>query len=59
MISYEEAANDERQIQAINEEIQSVQKNNIWELTTLPVGKKLISVKQVYNAKYKLDGKVD
>ena len=48
MISYEEATNDERQIQAINEEIQSVEKNNTWELTTLPVGKKIISVKQDY-----------
>ena len=59
MISYEEATNDERQIQAINEEIQSVEKNNTWELNTLPVVKKPISVKQVYKTKYKVDGKVD
>ena len=39
-ISYEEARSDEKWIQAMNEDIQSIQKNNTWELTTLPVEKK-------------------
>ena len=39
-ISYEEATSDEKWIQAMNEDIQSIQKNNTWELTTLPVEKK-------------------
>ena len=39
--------------------IQSIEKNNTWELTTLSLGKKSIGVKWVYKTKYKLDGNVD
>ena len=46
-------------IQVINEEIQSIEKNNTRELTTLPIEKKSIGVKWVYKTKYKHDGKVD
>ena len=58
-ISYEETTSDEKWIQVMNEEIQSIEKNNTWELTSLPVGKKPIGVKWVYKTKYKLDGNVD
>ena len=50
-ISYEEATSDEKWIQAMNEEIQSIEKNNTWELTSLPIGKKPIGVKWVYKTK--------
>ena len=43
----------------MNEEIQSIENNNTWELTILPIGKKPIGVKWVYKTKYKLDGNVD
>ena len=43
----------------MNEEIQSIEKNNTWELTTLPVRKKPIGVKWAYKTKYKPDGNVD
>ena len=43
----------------MNKEIQSIEKNNTWELTFLLVGKKPIGVKWVYKTKYKLDGNVD
>ena len=42
----------------MNEEIQSIEKNNTWELTSLPIGKKPIGVKWVYKTKYKHDGNV-
>ena len=57
-ISYEETS-DEKWIQAMNEEILSIEKNNKWKLTTSSVRKKLIGVKWVYKVKYKPDGKVD
>ena len=59
MISYEEATSDEKWIQEMSEEVQSIEKNNTWELTTFPIWKKPIGVKWVYKTKYKLDGKVD
>ena len=58
-ISYEEARSDEKWIQAMNEEILSIEKNNTWELTTLPIEKKSIGVKWVYRIKYKPGGNVD
>ena len=42
----------------MNEEIQSIEKNNTWKITNLLIGKKPIGVKWVYKTKYKLDGKV-
>ena len=58
-ISYKETVSDEKWIQAMNEEIQSTEKNNTQELTTLSIGKKNIGVKWVYKIKYKPDGNVD
>ena len=58
-ISYKEVTSDKKWIQAMNEEIQSIENNNTWELTILPIGKKPIGVKCVYKTKFKLDGKVD
>ena len=43
LISYEEVASDENWIKVIK--IQPIEKNNTWELTTLPIGKKLIGIK--------------
>ncbi|CAM8926680.1 unnamed protein product [Rhodiola kirilowii] len=40
-------------------EIASIKKNDTWELTPLPVGKKSIGVKWVYKTKYRPDGQVD
>ena len=44
MISNEEGTSDEKWIQVMNEEIQSIEKSNTWELTNLPVGKKPIGI---------------
>ena len=58
-ILYKEGASDEKWIQTMNEEIQSIKKNNTWELTTLPIRNKHIGVKWVYKTKYKPNSKVD
>ncbi|KAK3027765.1 hypothetical protein RJ639_042257 [Escallonia herrerae] len=43
----------------MNEEIHAIEKNNTWELTTLPKEKKPIGVKWMYKTKYKLNGEVE
>jgi len=58
-VTFEEASCDDNWVKAMDEEIQSIEKNNTWELTTLPGGKKPIGVKWVYKTKYKSNGEVD
>ena len=36
---------------AMDEEIKAIKKNDTWELAILPIGKKTIGVKVVYNLK--------
>lgn len=56
-ISLDEARQDPRWVQAMDEEIHAIEKNNTWELTTtLPPGKNPIGVKWVYKTKYKANG---
>lgn len=56
---FAEAVQDDRWVRAMDEEIHSIEKNNTWEVTSLPKGKKPIGVKWVYKTKYKPDGQVD
>jgi hypothetical protein len=42
----------------MEEEIHAIQKNDTWELTTLPPKKKTIGVKWVYKIKRTADGGV-
>ncbi|GJW86332.1 retrovirus-related pol polyprotein from transposon TNT 1-94 [Tanacetum coccineum] len=50
---FEEAMKSKKWRQAMEEEIKSIEKNDTWELTTLPKGQKAIGVKWVYKAKEK------
>ena len=43
----------------MNSEIKSIEKNQTWTLTELPVGAKRIGVKWVYKTKYNEHGKID
>ncbi|GJZ32250.1 retrovirus-related pol polyprotein from transposon TNT 1-94 [Tanacetum coccineum] len=43
----------------MEEEIKSIEKNDTWELTTLPKGQKAIGVKWVYKAKKNAKGEVE
>ena len=59
LVTFEDAAQDGRWVQAMDEEIHSIEKNNTWEITSLPKGKKSIGVKWVYKTKYQPDRQVD
>ena len=43
----------------MNKEIEALQDNGTWELTDLPLGKKVIGSKWVYKVKLKSDGTVE
>ncbi|GKA41574.1 retrovirus-related pol polyprotein from transposon TNT 1-94, partial [Tanacetum coccineum] len=56
---FEEAMKSKKWRQAMEEEIKSIEKNDTWELTTLPKGQKAIGVKWVYKAKKNAKGEVE
>jgi hypothetical protein len=58
-ITFQEAVEEDYWRSAMEEEIQAIQKNNTWELLTLPPKKKTIGVKWVYKIKRTADGGVD
>ncbi|GJT55828.1 retrovirus-related pol polyprotein from transposon TNT 1-94 [Tanacetum coccineum] len=43
----------------MNKEVEALEKNNTWELTTLPQGKIAIGSKWVYKIKHKADGNIE
>ncbi|XXG89958.1 hypothetical protein AAC387_Pa12g1837 [Persea americana] len=43
----------------MKEEIHAIEKNDAWELTTLPPGQKAIGVKWVYKIKCTIDGEIE
>jgi hypothetical protein len=55
---YKEAADHQEWIKAIDKEMQSIIKNETWELVKLPTGKRPIGMKWVYKLKRNLEGKV-
>ncbi|KAL0320216.1 UNVERIFIED_CONTAM: Retrovirus-related Pol polyprotein from transposon TNT 1-94 [Sesamum radiatum] len=58
-LSFEEAVKEKKLIQAMEEEIHSVEKNDTWELATLPSDHKTIGVKWVYKIKRNAKGEVE
>lgn len=44
---------------AMEEEIRAIQKNNTWELMTLPQNYKVISIKWIYKIKHAANSKID
>ena len=58
-ISFEEACKDLKWREAMNIEIQAIEKNKTWELTTLPHGAKSIGVKWAFKTKLNEKGDVD
>ncbi|WVY95004.1 hypothetical protein V8G54_034092 [Vigna mungo] len=55
-IKFEEVVLDERWKKAMDEEINSIEKNETWELTYLPMGVRPIGVKWVYKKKINAEG---
>ncbi|KAJ0599630.1 putative RNA-directed DNA polymerase [Helianthus annuus] len=58
-ISYEEASKDSRWIEAMDKEIESINKNQTWVLVDPPKHQKPIGVKWIYKTKYDEKGNVD
>ncbi|GJY04713.1 putative RNA-directed DNA polymerase, partial [Tanacetum coccineum] len=56
--TYLEAVKDSKWIEAMNQEIESLNRNNTWEITDLPTGRKPIGSKWVFKVKYKASGDV-
>jgi hypothetical protein len=45
--------------EAVLEEMRALEKNDTWEVTNLPQGKKPVGCKWVFNLKYKADGTIE
>ncbi|KAJ7961274.1 Retrovirus-related Pol polyprotein from transposon TNT 1-94 [Quillaja saponaria] len=56
---FEEAENDKKWRQAMDEEIIAIEKNDTWELANLPKDHKAIGVKWVYKVKKNAKGEVE
>nr|GEW99969.1 ribonuclease H-like domain, reverse transcriptase, RNA-dependent DNA polymerase [Tanacetum cinerariifolium] len=56
--NYKEASNDQKWIEAMIAELDSINKNNTWELTTLPKGQKAIGLKWVFKTKKDANGDI-
>ncbi|XP_020419978.1 uncharacterized protein LOC109949244 [Prunus persica] len=54
-----EALKDPKWKEAMNEEMQALQKNVRWELVPLPNGKKTVGYRWIYTVKLKADGSVE
>nr|GEX78424.1 hypothetical protein [Tanacetum cinerariifolium]GEX78428.1 hypothetical protein [Tanacetum cinerariifolium] len=57
--TFKEAIKDEKRRSSMQKEIQALENNGTWIVTTHPVGKKVIGSKWVYKIKYHLDGSVE
>ncbi|KAJ4788299.1 polyprotein [Rhynchospora pubera] len=58
-ITFEEAVQEKKWQQAMNEEMNAIVKNETWELATLPKDHKPIGVKWVYKKKLNAQGEVE
>ncbi|KAJ0482050.1 putative RNA-directed DNA polymerase [Helianthus annuus] len=57
--SYNEAIKDTRWIEAMNNEMEALHRNNTWEVVDLPKNRKPVGCKWVYKIKYKANGEVE
>ncbi|KAL0366923.1 UNVERIFIED_CONTAM: Retrovirus-related Pol polyprotein from transposon RE1 [Sesamum radiatum] len=56
---YKEAQGSREWEEAIRQELDALEKNDTWEVVTLPHGQKVIGNKWVYKLKLKADGSID
>ncbi|GJR08422.1 putative RNA-directed DNA polymerase [Tanacetum coccineum] len=57
--TYKEASTDNRWVEAMNNEMEALNRNNTWDITDLPKGRKHIGCKGIYKVKYKFNGEVE
>ena len=58
-IIYEEAVKEKKWREAMDKEIETIEKNHTWELTNLPKGQKTIGVRWVFRTKLNEKGEID
>eukprot|EP00253_Pinus_taeda_P035760 PITA_35760 len=58
-IHFEEAIKDKKWIEAMDEEINAIERNKTWDLVELSKGKEVIGVKWVYKTKCNAEGKIE
>lgn len=58
-MTFESAVKEEKWRQAMDDEIDAIERNDTWELIDLPPGQKSIGVKWVFKTKLKANGEVD
>ena len=56
---YHEAVTSSHWCEAMEKELETLEANHIWDLTTLPVGKHPIGCKWVYKIKFKSNGSIE
>ena len=56
---FDEAAKQKKWVDAMNNEIEAIERNNTWDLVDLPAGKNVIGVKWVYKTKLNEKGEID
>ncbi|GKF34092.1 ribonuclease H-like domain, reverse transcriptase, RNA-dependent DNA polymerase [Tanacetum coccineum] len=56
--NYKEALSDQKWIEAMKVELDSINRNNTWELTTLPKGHKAIGLKWAFKTKKDANGNI-
>eukprot|EP00253_Pinus_taeda_P031426 PITA_31426 len=58
-IHFEDAIKDKKWIEAMDEEMNAIERNKTWDLVELPKGKEVIGVKWVYKTKSNAEGKIE
>ena len=57
--NYEEAAEKKEWKDAMIEEYQSIMKNDIWEIVSIPERKSIVTLKCIYKIKHVADGSIE
>ena len=55
--SYEEAIQKKEWVEAMEEEYQSIMKNDVWDIVPKPESKSVVSSKWIYKIKHVADGR--
>eukprot|EP00253_Pinus_taeda_P020784 PITA_20784 len=58
-IHFEDDIKDKKLIEAMDEEMNAIERNKTWDLVELPKGKEVIGVKWVYKTKCNAEGKIE
>eukprot|EP00253_Pinus_taeda_P007975 PITA_07975 len=58
-IHFEDEIKDKKWVEAMDEEMNAIERNKTWDLVELPKGKEVIGVKWVYKTKCNVEGKIE